>query len=146
MNRISVVIPTYNRSAEIPSALRSVLGQTLQPLEVIVVDDGSTDSTEEVLGPFMGKIRYIKTANRGASAARNRGVVEAKGDWIAFLDSDDTWSVGKLQRQMDCVERTGAKVCFCVSADESGLAIDDLGAMDPSLGSLRGYPLTKGRM
>lgn len=133
MLRISVVIPTYNRASQIPAAVRCVLEQSLPPYEVIVVDDGSTDTTADALAPFMERIRYIRTTNGGASAARNRGVLEAQGDWIAFLDSDDTWSPSKLQRQLECIERTGAKVCFCVSTDESGAMLDELGKMDPAM-------------
>jgi glycosyltransferase involved in cell wall biosynthesis len=133
MKKTSVIIPTYNRETSVPVAVRSVLEQTCAPIEVIVVDDGSTDETEVALAPYMGRIRYIKTENRGVSAARNRGILMAMGDWIAFLDSDDIWDPQKLQRQLDCMERTGAKICFCVSMDESGESIDDLQKMDPSL-------------
>lgn len=96
----------------------------------------------------MDRIRYIKTSNEGASAARNRGILESKGDWVAFLDSDDTWSPSKLQRQMEVVERTGAKVCFCASVDETGKALDDLGKMDPAISKLSGrfYPPTDCRI
>lgn len=140
-HRISVVIPTYNRAGQIAGALRSVLDQTCAPFEVIVVDDGSTDDTEQAVAPFMERIRYIKTANGGASAARNRGIMEARGEWIAFLDSDDTWFPEKLQRQLECIEHTGDKVCFTGSTDESGGRIDDLSKMDPLLeeGGQRGY-------
>lgn len=139
---ISVVIPTFNRASQVPDAVRSVMAQTLKPFEIIVIDDGSSDNTEEALAPFGNSIRYIKTENRGVSAARNRGVLEARGEWIAFLDSDDTWHPSKLRRQWDCVEKTSAKVCFCVSTDESGEPIDDLNLMDPSLepGEDRFYP------
>lgn len=133
MPLISVVIPTYNRASQVPAAVRSVLSQTVPPDEVLVIDDGSTDGTAEALAPLMDRIRYIRTANGGASAARNRGILEAKGDWIAFLDSDDTWHPQKLEKQIACIERTGASVCFCVSTDETGEAIDDLAAMDPHL-------------
>jgi glycosyltransferase involved in cell wall biosynthesis len=131
--KISVVIPTYNRAGQILGALKSVLAQTFQAFEVIVIDDGSSDSTEEVLTPFMREIRYIKTGNRGVSAARNRGILEATGDWIAFLDSDDTWEFNKLERQTEVIQRTGCKVCFCASLDETKERLDDLQQMDPDL-------------
>lgn len=139
---ISVVIPTYNRASQVPTAVRSVLAQTGIPCEVIVIDDGSTDGTDEALAPVMDRIRYIRTENRGVSGARNRGILEARGDRIAFLDSDDIWHPEKLQRQLECMKRTGAKVCFCVSTDESGGPVDDLNQMDPSLEehSERFYP------
>ncbi len=133
METISVIIPTYNREAQVPDAVRSVLDQTLKPFEIIVIDDGSTDRTAEVLAPFGNAIRYIKTENSGVSAARNRGIREANGEWIAFLDSDDTWHASKLERQFGCVSRTAAKVCFCVSTDETGDVIDDISLMDPDL-------------
>lgn len=133
MPATSVIIPTYNRAGQVTAAVRSILGQTEPPAEIIVVDDGSTDGTEEALAPFMERIRYIRKPNGGASSARNLGVIMATGDWIAFLDSDDTWHPEKLARQHACAARTGAKVCFCVSTDESGSPLDDLAAMDPSL-------------
>ena len=140
--RISVIIPTYNRAGQIPAAVRCVLAQSLAPHEVIVIDDGSTDDTGEALAPLMDRIRYVKTANRGVSAARNRGIREATGDWIAFLDSDDTWHTGKLRRQAECVATTGAKVCFCICTNEDGRPIDGLGAMDSDWGpdSMKFYP------
>lgn len=142
MKQVSVVIPTYNRASQVPGAVRSVLEQTGVSCEVLVIDDGSTDATAEALAPFMDRIRYIRTENRGVSAARNRGILEATGDWIAFLDSDDTWHASKLGKQLGCMDRTGAKVCFCVSIDESGDPLDDLNRMDPTLdeGSERFYP------
>jgi glycosyltransferase involved in cell wall biosynthesis len=131
--RISVVIPTYNRAAEIAAAVASVLAQTLPPHEVIVVDDGSTDMTPEALAPLMDRIRYVRKPNGGASSARNRGVLEATGDWIAFLDSDDTWDPRKLEKQAACVAETSALVCFCVCHDDDGRTLDDLQSMDPGL-------------
>lgn len=133
MKKISVVIPTYNRAAQVPAAVRSVLAQTGVSCEVIVIDDGSKDDTEAALASFAGSIRYIKTVNGGVSAARNRGIREATCEWVAFLDSDDTWHPDKLRLQLAAMERSGAKLCFCVSVDESGEAIDDLRVMDPSL-------------
>ena len=130
---ISVVIPTFNRSSHVVEAVRSVLKQTLLPFEILVVDDGSTDDTAEALAPFDDRIRYLKIPNGGASGARNHGVREALGDWIAFLDSDDTWHSEKLARQSQSILRTGAKVCYCVSTDESGEPLDDLNLMDPTL-------------
>ena len=130
---ISVIIPTFNRSRQVVEAIESVLQQTLPPFEILVIDDGSTDDTAAALSVFGEKIRYINVSNNGASSARNHGVRLALGDWIAFLDSDDSWLPEKLARQTQSVSRTGAKVCYCVSMDESGEAIDDLGLMDPAL-------------
>ncbi len=92
--RVSVVIPTFNRAAFLPSAVRSALEQTLREIEVIIVDDGSTDATPEVCRSFVAgdsRIRVIRQANRGLAAARNAGVAAARADWIAFLDDDDLW-------------------------------------------------------
>jgi len=88
---VSVIIPTYNRAHTIGRAIKSVLNQTYQDFEIIVVDDGSTDNTEEVVKSFRDKrIRYIQhKKNKGAAAARNTGIKSAKGKYIAFQDSDD---------------------------------------------------------
>jgi len=99
--KVSVVIPTYNRAHFLPEAIRSVLAQTVPVYEIIVVDDDSTDNTVEVLAPFGDKIRYFKQKNQGPSAARNYAMREAKGNWIAFLDSDDLWVPEKNQLQLE---------------------------------------------
>lgn len=133
MEKVSIIIPTYNRSRQVVEAVKSALAQSWTALEVIVIDDGSTDDTESALAPFSGSIRYVMKPNGGVSSARNRGIQEATGDVVAFLDSDDTWHPDKLRKQMECMARTSAKVCFCVSADESKQAIDDLRRMDGDL-------------
>lgn len=133
MDTVSIIIPTFNRADKVVGAVRSALAQTWPACEVIVVDDGSTDATEQVLAPFGDRIRYVKKENGGVSSARNRGIREATGQWVAFLDSDDSWEPGKLLRQVECMKRAGARVCFCVSTDESGEPIDDLHRMDPAL-------------
>jgi glycosyltransferase involved in cell wall biosynthesis len=101
---VSVVIPTYNRAQFVGEAIESVLGQTARPLEIIVVDDGSTDDTEAVCRKFGAQIRYIRQANGGVSAARNHGIRESRGDLIAFLDSDDRWAPEKLELQAGAIE------------------------------------------
>jgi glycosyltransferase involved in cell wall biosynthesis len=98
---VSVVIPTYNYGRFIAEAIESALGQTLTALEIVVVDDGSTDDTETVLRKFGGQVRYVKQLNIGVSEARNRGVDETKGELIAFLDADDIWEPTKLQKQAE---------------------------------------------
>ena len=108
----SVIIPTYNRAAYVRRAVDSVLGQTVQGLDVIVVDDGSTDETKQVLSFYRDRIRYVYQPNAGVSAARNAGARLAKSEWLAFLDSDDAWLPHKLERQLECVAETGAEVCF----------------------------------
>jgi len=112
--QVSVVIPTYNRAGKVKEAVGSVLDQTFQDLEVIVVDDGSTDDTAEVLTSTFGeRIRYYRQPNQGASVARNRGIEEARGEWIAFLDSDDRWLAEKLEWQMKAVARFGQECQAC---------------------------------
>lgn len=110
---ISVIIPTYNRENLIEKCIKSVLEQTYQPTEIIVVDDGSTDKTIDVINKMSSPIIrvIIGGKNRGAQAARNIGIREAGGDWIAFLDSDDVWLPDKLEKQKECVERSGRKLC-----------------------------------
>jgi glycosyltransferase involved in cell wall biosynthesis len=93
-----VVIPTYNYGRFVVEAIDSALAQSDQPLEIIVVDDGSTDDTPSLLQRYRERIRYIRQENRGLSAARNTGIREARGEWIAFLDSDDLWHPHKLER------------------------------------------------
>ena len=104
---VSVVIPTFNRGHTLNRAIDSVLGQTLLPSEIIVVDDGSTDGTEELISKEYSSVSYIKTNNRGVSAARNLGMKAAKSDWFAFLDSDDQWLPHKLEKQFECLSCSG---------------------------------------
>jgi glycosyltransferase involved in cell wall biosynthesis len=100
---ISVVIPVFNRVEFVQEAVRSVLRQRNVPeeFEIIVVDDGSTENVREAVGRFSPEVRYTRQEHRGVSAARNRGIRESKGQWIAFLDSDDLWLPGKLAAQMN---------------------------------------------
>ncbi|MBM2835200.1 MAG: glycosyl transferase [Candidatus Brocadiaceae bacterium] len=95
--QVSVVIPTYNRAPYVIMAIESVLAQSYQDYEIIVVDDGSTDGTRDVLEPYRDRIRYMYQDNKGVSAARNTGIQESRGEWIAFLDSDDEWLPNKLE-------------------------------------------------
>ncbi len=97
---ISVVIPTYNRYAPLKRALESVFSQTIQPIEVIVIDDGSVDETSQIIKDFPN-IKYFYQKNRGVSSARNLGIKKSTSEWVAFLDSDDTWHKDKLKRQID---------------------------------------------
>ncbi len=106
---ISVVIPSYNRADTIRRCLESVMRQTLAPFEVIVVDDCSRDDTAEIVKGFGDpRVRCIVLdRNSGAQAARNRGIRETKGDWIAFQDSDDEWLPTKLEKQVRALAETG---------------------------------------
>jgi len=112
--KVSVVIPTYNRAANVQNGIKSILAQTFSDLEVIVVDDGSSDGTGEILKNIFGdRIRYYFQPNQGASVARNRGVEEARGEWIAFLDSDDLWEKEKLEWQFRALEQFGPQCGAC---------------------------------
>lgn len=112
--KVSVVIPTYQRAVRVQDAIKSVLAQTFTDLEVIVVDDGSSDGTGRVLGETFGdRIRYCFQPNQGASVARNRGVAEARGEWIAFLDSDDLWEKEKLEWQFKALEQFSPRCGAC---------------------------------
>jgi len=117
MAKVSVIIPTYNRAEYVTHAIDSVLAQTYTDYEIIVVDDGSADNTKDVLLPYMDRIRYIYQENAGLSAARNTGIKAAKGDWIAFLDSDDEWLPGKLAVQMRAVERHPQLVAHLINVN-----------------------------
>lgn len=101
---VSVVIPTYNTADYITQTLDSVLGQTFKNYEIIVVDDGSTDHTGEVLSSYMNRINYIHQENSGRSEARNTGIKAARGKYVAFLDSDDLWTPEKLRYQVEIME------------------------------------------
>ncbi len=99
-NPVSVVIPTFERAALLPRALESVEGQTSPAGEVIVVDDGSTDGTGELVRRRFPGVRFLRREHRGVSAARNTGIAAARGEWIGLLDSDDAWRPDKLKRQL----------------------------------------------
>ncbi len=102
--RVTVIIPTYNRAWILERAVSSVLAQTFSDFELIIVDDGSTDATSEVIAGYGEKIISIYQENQGVSAARNAGICAAKGDYIAFLDSDDAWMPEKLSVQVAFME------------------------------------------
>ena len=93
---VSVIIPTYNHARYVVEAIRSALDQTYEDAEILVIDDGSTDNSREVIAPFAGRVRYIHQDNQGLSAARNTGVRESRGRFIAPLDADDVWMPGYL--------------------------------------------------
>lgn len=98
---VSVVIPTYNRGWILKEAIDSVLSQDCDGFELIVVDDGSIDNTQEILSSYRDKIKVIRQENKGVSAARNKGIVSSSRTYIAFLDSDDLWLPGKLETQLE---------------------------------------------
>jgi glycosyltransferase involved in cell wall biosynthesis len=112
MPKVSVIIPTYNRARLLSEAVASVLAQSFQDLEIIIVDDASNDATQEAIAKFCDvRIRYFRHAqNRGEAACRNAGVAHAAGDYIAFLDDDDTWLPQKLALQVALLDRSPARV------------------------------------
>jgi glycosyltransferase involved in cell wall biosynthesis len=119
--KVSVVIPTYNRADNVERAVKSVLAQAETSLEVIVVDDGSTDDTPERFANPPERVRYIRKPNGGASSARNAGLIQATGDWIALLDSDDEWAPDKLKVQLDAMgEQYVAAACRHVHINADG--------------------------
>ena len=93
---VTVIIPCYNGAAYLREAIDSALDQTHPPLEVIVIDDGSTDDSAAIAESYGPPVCVIRQENQGESVARNRGIDEAKGDWVAFLDADDLWKPTKL--------------------------------------------------
>jgi glycosyltransferase involved in cell wall biosynthesis len=110
--RISVIIPTHNRASTLPRALDSVLKQTRPADEIIVVDDGSNDATATLIAQDYPAMRYLHQPNRGVSSARNLGIAHSSGDWIALLDSDDTWLPDKLLRQAEALKgHPGMRIC-----------------------------------
>ena len=120
-SNISVIIPLYNKASEIELTLRSVLSQSLPPREIIVVDDGSTDGSAEVVERLATPlVRLIRQQNRGVSAARNRAMQEATGEWVALLDGDDMWSSDYLSTVAEMIERWPA-----CGAYGTGFSIDD---------------------
>ena len=109
---ISIVIPTFNRCRFIKRALDSIYNQTYSDYEIIVIDDGSTDGTADMLKKKFPDVRYFYQSNKGVSSSRNKGLEMAQGDWIAFLDSDDEWLPAKLEKQVRLLESTpDYKVC-----------------------------------
>jgi glycosyltransferase involved in cell wall biosynthesis len=111
---VSIVIPTYNRDLIVGRAIESALQQTYDSKEIIVVDDGSTDCTPEILARFGNRIRVIRTENLGPSAARNTGARAAKGRLVSFLDSDDTWLPRKIESQVHLLGQCGGRVSCCI--------------------------------
>ena len=110
---VSVIIPTYNRAQLAGRAIRSALAQTYRPLEIIVVDDGSTDETEAVLRAFGDKIRAIRQRNQGRSLARNHGIEAATGEFVAFLDSDDVWTADTVAAEVEVLSANPqADICY----------------------------------
>lgn len=113
---ISVVIPLYNKEREVARAVRSVLAQRRQPLELIVVDDGSTDRSAAEVEAFRDPlVRLIRQPNGGVCAARNRGIAEARGEYVALLDADDEWEPGFLSEIVSLITRYPGCGIYCTA-------------------------------
>ncbi len=109
---ISVIIPTYNRKQTLSRTIQSVLNQSFQPLEIILVDDGSTDGTADWIRTHFPSMNVLQQINQGVSSSRNHGIEKSKCDWIALLDSDDEWKPNKMERQVESLEKN-PDVLFC---------------------------------
>ncbi|HSH42226.1 MAG TPA: glycosyltransferase family A protein [Arenicellales bacterium] len=108
---VAVVVPTHDRAAVLGRALESVLEQTVRPAQCLVVDDGSSDGTADLVRRSFPEVSYLKQPHRGVSAARNLGIRHARAPWVAFLDSDDCWLPGKLEQQLDALDGTDFAIC-----------------------------------
>ena len=138
-SEVSVIIPSYNSASILPRAIETDLAQTRPVLEIIVVDDGSRDKTDVVCARFSPTVRYIYQDNRGAPAARNAGIAAARGDWLSFLDADDTWASSKLELQLAAL-RQNPEADFAVAAALAWSPSDETyhlyrygGALDPNV-------------
>ena len=121
MPKISVIIPSYNRKNYIKESIESIRAQSYQDFEIIVVDDGSTDGTLDILKDYGSEIHLIQQKHGERAMARNKGIEESKGDYIAFLDSDDIWLPEKLSLQLEVMESSAQVVCVygsCLRMDE----------------------------
>jgi glycosyltransferase involved in cell wall biosynthesis len=137
---VSVVIATYNMARFLPLALRSALDQSYENMEVLVIDDGSQDDTQAAMAPFRGdhRVRYIFQQNGGQASAKNHGIRQAQGEYVAFLDADDLWTPDKLERQMPLFLRSPAV----------GIVYSRVACIDEAGRELRieGYDLFRGRV
>ena len=129
MLKVSVIIPTYNNGKYICEAIDSIFAQTYSDYEIIVIDDGSTDNTKEIIERFSGRLRYIYKKNGGISSARNAGIHASKGKYLAFLDADDVWLPEILEKQIKVLEKN-TKVGLVYTAkymmDETGRLTGDV--------------------
>lgn len=138
---VSVVVPVFDHGAYLGEAIESALGQTHPPLEVIVVDDGSTDSSAEVASGFGPPVTLLREPHRGVSAARNVAMARVRGTHVAFLDADDVWELDKLERQLKAWEGSGGAALVFGLVDEfvsPEIAAGDAARIRPPLRSVRG--------
>ena len=144
MLKISVVIPAYNESARIHRSIQSVLRQTQPVNEIIVVDDGSTDGTADIVAQYADQVTCIRQTNQGLAAARNTGIKQATNDWIAFLDADDEWLPGHIENAWKLLSQYPDIVWYCAAFElrsEDGKILSNPSMADPSLhdGILNNY-------
>lgn len=147
--KISVVVTCYNYGHYLSGCVDSILGQTFESFEVIVVDDGSTDDTPERIKPFLerdGRIRYIRKSNGGQASAKNTGVWHSRGEFLAFLDADDLWQPEKLQKQIELFKDKSIGVVFSRMEfiDEQGrelISSPPAGYLTPRAGKVTDYLL-----
>ncbi len=128
MPKVSVVIPTYNCAHYLEQAIESVMNQTYRDLEIIVLDDGSTDDTSQVVRKYEGSINYIRQENRGLPAARNSAIKASSGEFIALLDADDWWEPAKLAEQVPILDKDPE---LCLVYSDLEVVYDD-GSITPS--------------
>ncbi len=138
--RISVVVPVHNGEKYLRATLESIVAQTFRPLEVLVIDDASDDGSREIADSFGGPVRCIRLQRSGAACARNKGVVEAQGEFLSFLDADDLWLASKLQVQLDVIRGRPNSAVFChmeqfISPEIDGLTIADKDKVLPGFSS-----------
>ena len=151
MPEVSVIIPSYNSARYLADALDSVLGQSFRDVEVLVIDDGSTDDTEAVMRRFGPPVRHIRQTNSGVAIARNRGIEESRGRYVAFLDADDTWTRSKLETQLaQLAQHLDYRACYSafrvvgpdltpmhvVRSNRRGAALEDLLLLGNVIGSI----------
>lgn len=125
-------MPCYNAAPYLHEAIASALDQSVPPTEIIVVDDGSTDESPQIAAAFGEPVRVVRQTNQGESVARNRGIEEATGDWVAFLDADDVWRPEKLERQLALIDP--GVVCVHTAVYEFGTRnrVTDVSALPPA--------------
>src|ERR1051326_446413 len=123
MAKVSIIIPAYNQAQFLAAAIESALQQTHRDVEVVVIDDGSTDDTRQVAERFANRIIYVYQENTGLPGARNRGIRESSGEYLCFLDSDDSYHSEKAQRQAELLDENpeiGFVYCDIITTDEAG--------------------------
>ncbi|MCR1808488.1 glycosyltransferase family 2 protein [Stenotrophomonas geniculata] len=114
---VSVVIPLYNTEKYIEETMQSILDQTYKNIEIVIVDDGSKDQSPSIVKnlaeKYLGQVKYVHQKNQGVSVARNTGIENASGEYIAFLDSDDLWHPTKIEKQVESMHKNEMDACYC---------------------------------